>query len=980
MQDNNINNTCKADTTNIGMKIKAVYPWTELLNDLNIKYSKSGRDELRIRAKDFPELPDFGAGEKKKIYAHEHSRNGEDHNGLMVNPATGISYDKISVYAIRNSISDSEAIRIMAEKKGIPLNTRKRTPNKLSNDIYNYYDTLNDPKFKGIIAQDLYKRGLDDRDINIDKIGYRLKDRRIILPTWYQNEEITLTGAPLTRDTYNALYNDYPYEVWYSDNSPCGWTNDYKNSKYKKAYIKYYADNGVTIKNEIPYNSDTVKPNSKEIYICEGMYDSWSLRKSGKANYCLTGIVRDNEVLDSESNKSKMFNQYIIPRLKQKDTTTILLGDNDTAGKNSVYNQITGFLIPNELFDSYVEIVIRRLIDIDLDKTQLYKIHFLSDNEVEKNYPNGCKDINDFYLENERSLAPLRKTRIHSLAYLGLHYNHEHKTFNDYYYQIINPIKRKLSDYQINTLIKDLKDLKVFSSEDIELLKTRLNTAPDDSEIVQAIKDKYEDRILYNPALGFYIFNGIVWESVDDKIIDNLISNELGQKFKKGNRLKPLRHLLECEDNILNPNIEFNKNDVVVFRNGTLYLNNGDYYFKEEHNPSDKMTFYSDFDYDPNAKVALEWQKFLSSSLEPVKGLVDSNFNNSLGDTEEIRKQNAILADKKRMLQEFTGYVLFGQYDTNLQNCLILLGNGSNGKTTFLNIIRKLFSDKAVTDVAIENLKDPVHAISLSESFLNISEEEKSSLYGSEKIIKRITAGDPITGRKYYHNPVEFVTRSKLIICGNNDFKIEDKSSGTERRFMFVQFPYHFTNPNNKLINIEGSVYKPKDYKLEEKLINELPAIFNWALDGYLRLKKNKEFTLSDEHHYKSNEFKVNNNPILDFIYNSEWLKKKIVPCTAHDYDYFCINSDVYDLYNGFKEINHYKSDYSLESFFSEFKRQLEALGFVFKIKKYYYNQKVKLHYDRVYHKTTGRLLEFTHIPDEFYNCVDNDFNIDVTL
>ena len=82
----------------------------------------------------------------------------------------------------------------------------------------------------------------------------------------------------------------------------------------------------------------------------------------------------------------------------------------------------------------------------------------------------------------------------------------------------------------------------------------------------------------------------------------------------------------------------------------------------------------------------------------------------------------------------------------------------------------------------------------------------------------------------------------------------KDKSHGFFRRFDIVHFP---------------RVFKPseQDYDLEQKLLEELPGIFNWALDGLKRLESNEwKMTPSpsmDETHL---EFKRGLNPLHDFV------------------------------------------------------------------------------------------------------------------
>jgi putative DNA primase/helicase len=66
---------------------------------------------------------------------------------------------------------------------------------------------------------------------------------------------------------------------------------------------------------------------------------------------------------------------------------------------------------------------------------------------------------------------------------------------------------------------------------------------------------------------------------------------------------------------------------------------------------------------------------------------------------------------------------------------------------------------------------------------------------------------------------------------------ISDQSHGMWRRIWVLEFNRRFTE-------------KDMDRQLEEKLVGELSGIFNWALEGYNKLKE-KKFALNESQSMK---------------------------------------------------------------------------------------------------------------------------------
>ena len=88
-----------------------------------------------------------------------------------------------------------------------------------------------------------------------------------------------------------------------------------------------------------------------------------------------------------------------------------------------------------------------------------------------------------------------------------------------------------------------------------------------------------------------------------------------------------------------------------------------------------------------------------------------------------------------------------------------------------------------------------------------------------------VVPGDRVTGREPFKQPIKFRPYAKHYLAMNKAPNITDTSHGMWRKIMVIAFP--------KIISEDEM-----DRELELKLTQELSGIFNWAIEGYMRLKE----------------------------------------------------------------------------------------------------------------------------------------------
>ena len=181
-------------------------------------------------------------------------------------------------------------------------------------------------------------------------------------------------------------------------------------------------------------------------------------------------------------------------------------------------------------------------------------------------------------------------------------------------------------------------------------------------------------------------------------------------------------------------------------------------------------------------------------------------------------------------MQRAIGYALTGSL---AEQCLFFLyGFGANGKSTFLNVIRALFGTLGL-QAASETLMDgkrssggPSGDIARlrGKRFVSMSETDDGR-HMNEGLVKSLTGGDPVVARDLYQSTIEFMPTHKLFLASNHKPIIKGTDIGVWRRIRMV--PFNVT-------------VKPEDRNpnLEAELLEELPGILNWAIEGCLDWQK----------------------------------------------------------------------------------------------------------------------------------------------
>jgi putative DNA primase/helicase len=213
---------------------------------------------------------------------------------------------------------------------------------------------------------------------------------------------------------------------------------------------------------------------------------------------------------------------------------------------------------------------------------------------------------------------------------------------------------------------------------------------------------------------------------------------------------------------------------------------------------SDFITMHAEVPFDPNAQAA-RWLRFLEETFDANRELID-------------------------FVHRAVGYSLTG---LTMEQCFFCcFGSGSNGKSTFLEVLRYVLGGYAhnmpfSTLELTARTAIPNDVASLAGRRMITGSETNEAAQWNEQRVKALTGSDSITARFLYKEHFTFSAVAKFWLAFNHKPRVSDDSHGFWRRVRLVPFQHKF----------EGDA---QDKQLLTKLQAEAVGILAWAIQGCL--------------------------------------------------------------------------------------------------------------------------------------------------
>ncbi len=243
--------------------------------------------------------------------------------------------------------------------------------------------------------------------------------------------------------------------------------------------------------------------------------------------------------------------------------------------------------------------------------------------------------------------------------------------------------------------------------------------------------------------------------------------------------------------------------------------------------------------------------KYLSTIQIPVPWKADAR-----SEKLETFFRTVLPEDAVWLVEEYAGYMMIP--DTSMTKCLVLVGEGGNGKSTFLELLEYLIGERNISYYSLHNLtEERFAAAGLIGKLANFYDELEAKALENTGVFKQIVGGNPIKAEEKGKAPFSFRPFCRMIFATNQMPRATDRSQAYFDRFLFVEF--------NKRIRDTGGEVKRYSATLaaEPEL---LPALLVHAVGGLRRLIENTRFTIPGSSKDALEEYRRDCNSAYDFL------------------------------------------------------------------------------------------------------------------
>jgi len=190
------------------------------------------------------------------------------------------------------------------------------------------------------------------------------------------------------------------------------------------------------------------------------------------------------------------------------------------------------------------------------------------------------------------------------------------------------------------------------------------------------------------------------------------------------------------------------------------------------------------------------------------------------------------------LLYEILAYCMLPDYP--LHRIFCLNGEGMNGKSTYLKLLRKFVGKNNITTAELDSLiNSRFDKVRLHKKLVCTMGETDFEEMRRTSMLKQLTGGDLIPFEYKNKDPFEDVNYAKILIATNNIPPTTDKTLGFYRRWVIIDFPNIFEEEKDVL----GSIPKEEYHNLSLKCLSKLKKILksrSFTNEGsvYDRMKK----------------------------------------------------------------------------------------------------------------------------------------------
>ena len=243
------------------------------------------------------------------------------------------------------------------------------------------------------------------------------------------------------------------------------------------------------------------------------------------------------------------------------------------------------------------------------------------------------------------------------------------------------------------------------------------------------------------------------------------------------------------------------------------------------------------------------------------------------------------------LLQECIGYCFYRRNE--LGKAFILTGDKSNGKSTFLDVIKYMLGDENISALDLKELGDRFSTSMMFGKLANLGDDIGDDFLSGTQVstFKKIVTGNRIKAERKGQDPFEFNPYIKMLFSANDIPRMKDKTGAVLRRLVIIPFNATFT--------VNDPDFDPYiKYKLVEQ--GSIEYLIRVGIEGLRRVIQQNHFTQSERVDREIKEYEEENNPIAGFIEDQglDMMENQLTADVYKRYQVFCADNSLTPMSN----------------------------------------------------------------------------------
>ena len=211
----------------------------------------------------------------------------------------------------------------------------------------------------------------------------------------------------------------------------------------------------------------------------------------------------------------------------------------------------------------------------------------------------------------------------------------------------------------------------------------------------------------------------------------------------------------------------------------------------------------------------------------------------------------------RSLLEECIGYCFYRRNE--MSKAFILTGERSNGKSTYLEMVKSVLGEENVSNLDLAELDERFSVAEMSGRLANIGDDISDEFMQGRSIatFKKIVSGNSVKAEYKGQDVFFFSPYVKLLFSANNIPRTKDKTGAVLRRLVIIPF---------------NAVFSETDEDYDPYIIHKLKSdevmeyLVRLGVEGLKRVVEQRRFSYSSKVSDAVREYETENNPVLMFL------------------------------------------------------------------------------------------------------------------